>query len=204
MRPVILFAHGAGAGHDHPWMQRWFLRLQDIGDVVPLTYRYRQEGRRMPDSMADLESTHLALAASLAAKHSGRPLVLAGKSMGGRVSVRVANQTEAVAVVAFGYPLVSSGRKKTRRDAALRAVRVPTLLIQGTRDAMGPIDELTDLVADHPTSSLRMRIVDDGDHSLECRKRPLRLKGLGQDDIDTEIQFDVKRFLDDIIAARVG
>ena len=132
MRPVFLFAHGSGAGHEHPWMQRWYLLLSDLGDVVPLTYQYMQEGRRLPSPIEHLEEEHIKAASSVVRDHRGRPLVLVGKSLGGRVSVRVANRTTAVATVALGYPLVSSGRKATRRDAPLRETRVHTLLVQGT------------------------------------------------------------------------
>ena len=59
MRPVFLFAHGSGAGHAHPWMQRWYLLLSDLGDVVPLTYQYMQDGRRLP-SPVELCSAALA------------------------------------------------------------------------------------------------------------------------------------------------
>ena len=194
-RPVILLAHGAGAGHEHPWMQRWRLRLSDLADVHCLTYTYREEGRRLPDPMDRLEARHLRAAAALSHAHPDQPLVLVGKSMGGRVSVRVADRTDAVAVVAFGYPLVSSGKRQTRRDAPLRAIRTPTLLVQGTRDPMGPIDELLELVSSHPTGALRLRVVDDGDHSLECRKRPLRQAGRTQDDVDEEVLYDVGRFV---------
>ena len=199
MHPVILFAHGSGAGHDHPWMQRWRLRLSDLGEVFPLTYAYMEEGRRIPPPVARLETEHIQQATALARAHRDRPLLLIGKSLGSRVSVMIAARTPAVATIAFGYPLVSSGRKATRRDAPLRATPVPTLLIQGTRDAMGPIPDLVDLVADHPTQSLRLRVVDDGDHSLECRKRPLRLAGRNQDDVDDEILYDIRRFIRSVL-----
>ena len=195
MRPVFLFAHGSGAGHEHPWMQRWHLLLSDLGDVVPLTYQYMQDGRRLPSPVERLEEEHIKAASGVARDYRDRPLVLVGKSLGGRISVRIADRTTAVATVALGYPLVSSGRKATRRDAPLRATRVPTLLVQGTRDAMGPMDDFVDLVADHPQQQLRLRVVDDGDHSLECRKRPLRAAGRTQDDVDREILYDIRRFL---------
>ena len=45
-------------------------------------------------------------------------------------------------------------------------------------------------------ATARLRMVEDGDHSLECRKRPLRKEGRTQDDVDAEIQFDIQRFVD--------
>ncbi len=198
MRPLILFSHGAGAGHDHPWLQRWRLRLSDIGDVFPLTYPYMAEGRRLPNPMAQLESAHIKHATALARKYNRQPLVMMGKSMGGRVAVRVANRVPAAAVVCFGYPLISSGKNPTRRDAPLREVEVPTLLVQGTRDPKSPIDDLLELVAHHPKQMLRLREVEDGDHSLECRKLPLRATARTQDDVDEEILYDIRRFLIDL------
>ncbi|HCH64691.1 MAG TPA: hypothetical protein DFR83_17930 [Deltaproteobacteria bacterium] len=67
--------------------------------------------------------------------------------------------------------------------------------MQGTRDPMGPIDDFVDLVADHPTQQLRLRVVEDGDHSLECRKRPLRAVGRTQDDVEREVLYDIRGFL---------
>jgi len=196
VKPLIVFAHGAGAGHDHPWMQRWYLRLSDLGEVRRLTYPYIERGGRLPDKMPVLEAAHLEVASALAVSNPGRPLLLVGKSMGGRVSVRIADQLHATAVIALGYPLISSGRRKTVRDQALRDVRTPTLLVQGSRDKMTDLDRFLELVADHPTQALRLRMVEDGDHSLECRKRPLRKEGRTQDDVDAEIQFDIQRFVD--------
>ena len=163
--------------------------------MVPLTYTYMQEGRRIPSPVETLEAEHVKAASAIARAHRDRPLILAGKSLGGRVSVHVAHRTPAVASVVFGYPLISTGRRAVRRDAPLRAASNPTLLVQGTRDAMGPINDFVDLVADHPTQQLRLRIVDDGDHSLECRKRPLRAVGRNQDDVDREILYDIRAFL---------
>jgi len=179
-------------------MQRWRLRLSDIGDVHPLTYPYMRAARRLPDPIEKLEEAHLRAVEELCRTHPNRNLVLAGKSLGARVAVRVADRTAAIGTLAFGYPLVSSGKRQTLRDGPLRLARTPTLLVQGTRDPMGPIDLFTDLVADHASESLRLRIVVDGDHSLECRKRPLRARGQTQDDVDDEILYDLRRFLESI------
>ena len=65
---------------------------------------------------------------------------------------------------------------------------------------MTDLNLFIDLVADHPTRALRLRMVEDGDHSLECRKRPLRAEGRTQDDVDAEIQFDIQQFVDAVRA----
>lgn len=195
MKPLILFAHGAGAGHQHPWMQRWHLMLGDIGDIRCITYPYIKRGAKLPDKMPVLEAAHLEAATQLSAANPNRPLLLVGKSMGARVSVHIADEARATAVIAFGYPLVSSGRKKTLRDQALRDTRTPTLLVQGSRDKMTDLDLFLELVSEHPTKALRLRMVNDGDHSLECRKLPLRREGRTQDDVDAEILFDTQRFV---------
>src|SRR5947207_2840378 len=46
MRPVFLFAPGAGAPSSHPWTQRWKQRLTRIGEVETFDYDYMREGRR--------------------------------------------------------------------------------------------------------------------------------------------------------------
>ena len=177
-------------------MQRWFLRLCDLGEVHRLTYPYIQQGKRMPDKLPVLMDAHREAAQRLVEANPGRPLLLVGKSLGSRVSVHIADAVGATAVIALGYPLVSNSRRRTLRDQALRDVRTPTLLIQGSRDEMTDLNLFIDLVADHPTRALRLRMVEDGDHSLECRKRPLRAEGRTQDDVDAEIQFDIQQFVD--------
>ncbi len=82
MKPLILFAHGAGAGHTHPWMQRWYLMLHEIGEIHRLTYPYIERKARLPDKMPVLEAAHLKAATDLTTAHPNRPLLLIGKSMG--------------------------------------------------------------------------------------------------------------------------
>ena len=123
MTPLILFAHGAGAGHQHPWMQRWYLRLCDMGEVHRFTYPYMTQGKRLPDKLPKLIAAHEEMASQLSLSHPGRPIILIGKSMGARVSVHIADKVHASAVIALGYPLISSGRQQTVRDQPLRDVR---------------------------------------------------------------------------------
>jgi predicted alpha/beta-hydrolase family hydrolase len=54
MKPLLLFAPGAGAPSTHPWMRRWAALLGAIGVVRPLDYDYMLDGRRRPDRLPDL------------------------------------------------------------------------------------------------------------------------------------------------------
>jgi hypothetical protein len=59
-KPLLLFAHGAGAGQSHPWMQSWAQRLSKLGSVAPFDYPY-MAGK----SMGSRVGCHLALEVSV-------------------------------------------------------------------------------------------------------------------------------------------
>src|SRR4051812_6070037 len=111
--PLFLFAHGAGAPSSSAWMKRWAERLGALGVVVPFDYPYMRNGRKTPDRLPALIAAHRAALDEASAKHGqGRPIVLAGKSMGSRVGCHLAVELFAegrapAAVVCFGYPLRS-------------------------------------------------------------------------------------------------
>ena len=87
--PAFLLAPGAGAPSSHPRMQAFARLLGTIGPVEPFDYPYALEGRKRPDPLPKLIAAHRGALAALRAKHNG-PIVLAGKSMGGRVGCHVA------------------------------------------------------------------------------------------------------------------
>jgi hypothetical protein len=81
---LFLFAHGAGAPSSHPWMLRWAELLTTIGNVAAFDYPYLAEGRKRPDPLPKLIEAHRAALEKARQSHAG-PVVLIGKSMGGRV-----------------------------------------------------------------------------------------------------------------------
>jgi uncharacterized protein len=42
LKPILLFAPGAGAPSSHPWMEGWKERLTTIGPVEVFDYPYMQ------------------------------------------------------------------------------------------------------------------------------------------------------------------
>src|SRR5690348_17607408 len=85
MRPLFLFAPGAGAPSFHPWMQNWKRRLSEIGEVETFDYDYMRAGRRRPDRLPQLIAAHRTALAAAREKHQPAATFLIGKSMGARI-----------------------------------------------------------------------------------------------------------------------
>ena len=197
MKAFFLFAPGAGAPSSHPWMQRWKSRLGEIGDVETFDYDYMREGRKRPDRLPQLIATHRAALAEVRAKTSG-PIILIGKSMGGRIGCHVALEEKVNGVVCLGYPLCAMGDHSKLRDQVLRDLRTPILFVQGTRDALCPLD-LLEAVRSEMTAPNFLHVVEAGDHSLLLRKKDLG--GQTQEDVDQRILKIIAEFVARFTAA---
>ncbi len=143
--------------------------LADAGyPVLTFNYPYMEAGKKAPNRPPILLAAHAAAAAKLK-ERVGR-IVLAGKSMGGRMGSHLAAEGESVAgVVFYGYPLVGIGKGEPRDVSHLKEVGAPMLFVQGTRDRLAPLDLITPVVERLPKTSLH--IVEDGDHSYKVPKR---------------------------------
>jgi predicted alpha/beta-hydrolase family hydrolase len=194
---AFLLAPGAGAPSSHPRMRTFARLLGSIGLVEPLDYPYAIEGRRRPDPLPKLITAHRTALAALRAKHDG-PIVLAGKSMGGRVGCHVALVEPVEAVICLGYPLCGAGDRSKLRDQVLLKLKVPTMFVQGTRDPLCPLDLLEPVRKRmHAPSSLT--VVEGGDHSLVVAKTALKALGSSQEDVDNGMLTAIARFLRGIL-----
>ena len=191
VKPFFLFAPGAGAPSSHPWMQRWKESLTQIGDVETLDYDYMREGRKRPDRLPQLISAHRAALAAARTKTSG-PIILIGKSMGGRVGCHVALEEKVDGVVCMGYPLCAMGDRSKLRDQVLRDLRTPILFVQGTRDSLCPLD-LLESVRKEMSAPNVLHVVEGGDHSLIVRKKDLGSET--QEDVDQRIAKAISDFV---------
>jgi len=166
----VLLAHGAGAGQDHPWIAtvREGLALRGLF-VVSFNYRYTEAGKRAPDRMPMLLNVHRAAADVLAGECDR--VVLAGKSMGGRVGSHLVGDEDwpAAGLVYFGYPLVPMGKGEARPTDHLAEIIVPQLFFAGTRDRLSPPTLIAPIAASVADGTLE--VVDDGDHSFKVLKR---------------------------------
>jgi predicted alpha/beta-hydrolase family hydrolase len=100
-----------------------FSRKQPAGDFAP--------------ELDDLRSVRDAVI-----RDGARRLALVGRSFGGRMCARLAAIEPPDALVLLGYPIAPPNRPRPDDEAALEAVRCPTLIVQGDRDRLGPLDVL--------------------------------------------------------------
>jgi predicted alpha/beta-hydrolase family hydrolase len=195
MKPLILFAPGAGAPASHHWMQNWKDLLGEIGEVETFDYNYMRESRKRPDPLPRLITTHREALGKAREKHTSRSTILIGKSMGGRVGCHVSLEEKVAGLVCLGYPLCAMGDRTKIRDEILRALSTPILFVQGTRDSLCPLDLLEKVRAEMKAPNL-MHVVEGGDHSLRVPKRQLQASGETQKHVDRGILKAITGFVD--------
>src|SRR5437763_10091412 len=197
MKPLILFAPGAGAPSSHPGMQYWKVRLSEIGDVETFDYDYMRDGRKRPDPLPKLIAVHRKILSQARARHPAGSTILIGKSMGGRIGCHVSLEERVDALVCLGYPLCAMGDRTKLRDEILRALSTPILFVQGTRDSLCPLDLLERVRADMKTQNV-LHVVEGGDRSLRVPKRQLQATGSTPEDIDQQILKAIAEFVDQL------
>jgi predicted alpha/beta-hydrolase family hydrolase len=191
-QPSILFAPGAGASSSSSWMTEWAERLSSVGPVTRFDYPYMLAGRRRPDPQPALIAAHREALVSLRERFPG-PVVLAGKSMGSRMGCHVSLEEPVACLVCFGYPLRAAGSGKLR-DAVLCELSTPILFVQGTRDALCPLDDLEKVRARMQAPN-ELLVVEGGDHSLEITARSLKEQGVTRAEVDARLLSAIERFV---------
>jgi len=193
---VILLAHGAGAGMRHPFMEQISESLADQGlGTLRFNFIYMEKGNKAPDRP---KKAIAAISASLEALKtiSQLPILLAGKSFGGRMASHLAALQAlegVVGLVFLGFPLHASGKPGIERTAHLQEVSLPMLFLQGTRDTLAQLP-MIESVCDQLANS-ELQIIDGADHSFKMLKR----SGKTQDEVIGELSVLVRKFADNLI-----
>jgi predicted alpha/beta-hydrolase family hydrolase len=173
-RACFVFAHGAGAGMAHPFMETVATGLCDRG-IATLRYQfpYMEKGSKRPDAPAVAHAAVRAAAAEAARLSAGLPLIAGGKSFGGRMT----SQAQAIAPLAnvrglafLGFPLHPPGKPSTSRAAHLSGIKIPMLFLQGTRDDFAKMPLLEPVVKGLGALA-SLHVVQEGDHSLHVLAR---------------------------------
>jgi uncharacterized protein len=196
-RRLILFAPGAGASSSHPWMQNWKQRLSEIGVVETFDYDYMRAGRKRPDPLPQLIAAHRKALQAAREKYQPDSTLLIGKSMGGRIGCHVSLEEKVDGLVCLGYPLCAMGDRTKLRDEVLRALTAPILFVQGTRDALCPLNLLEHVRTEMKAPNF-LHVVEGGDHSLRVPKSQRQATGETQEDVDQRILNAIAGFVDQL------
>ena len=166
---TVALAHGAGGAMDSPFMTTIAEGLAAAGlraarFEFPYMAERRKDGKlRPPDRIDVLRDSWLEAIAALGADD----LVIGGKSLGGRVASLVAEQALVRGLVCLGYPFHPPGKPETLRVGHLLDMRMPALILQGTRDPFGRPPEVRNYAL---PPNVRIHWLADGDHSFKPRK----------------------------------
>jgi hypothetical protein len=170
---LLVFAHGAGAGMRNTFMERMSEQLAHCG-VATFRYNfpYMEQAKKRIDPKPILLST---VRAAIAAAHTEvpqLPLFAGGKSMGGRMTSLASAESpleDLKGILFFGFPLHPAGTPSTERADHLRAVNIPMLFLQGTRDSLADLSLLTPVCAGLG-SRATLHIIEGADHSFHVPK----------------------------------
>jgi predicted alpha/beta-hydrolase family hydrolase len=196
--PGLVLAHGAGNDMHSPFLT--YLAGELAADILTMRFNfpYTEQGRRAPDPAPRLEAAYRAAITALLGRAGlgPQPLVIGGKSMGGRIASHLAAAGQELAGLVFlGYPLHPAGKPDQRRDAHLPTIRCPMLFIQGARDRLCDLDLLRP-VLQRLAAPHHLHVIDEGDHSFHVPKRT----GRTDTEIWDEIRAVITDWLRDVVA----
>ena len=169
-KPTLLLYPGAGSGRDHSSLVAVEASLGSRASVERFDFPYRREGRRAPDRAPKLMA---AIRDDLSTMRRRRgPVVMGGRSMGGRMTSMVAADVDGggpvarlAGLVLICYPLHPPGKPERLRVEHLVDLTVPCLFVSGTRDPFGTPAELTEWTATIPAPVEHVWI-EGGRHDL--------------------------------------
>jgi len=169
---VLVLAHGAGAGMNHPFMESLSSKLAEKNiTVFRYNFPYIEQKKRSPDPpnilMAAVKS-----AVTKAEEMYSLPVFAGGKSLGGRMSSNAASKNMLVGIMGiifFGFPLHAPGKPSNERAENLFIVNSPMLFIQGTKDKLADLNLLLPVLKKLGDKAT-IQIIEGADHSFHVPK----------------------------------
>jgi uncharacterized protein len=173
-RACFVFAHGAGAGMTHSFMEAFAAGLSERGiATLRNQFPYMEKGSKRPDQPAVAQAAVRAAVVKAAEIFPGLALIAGGKSFGGRMTsqAQAAAPLPGVRGLAFvGFPLHPAGKPSTDRADHLAKIDIPMLFLQGTRDSLAEV-ALIEPVVQRLGSHATLHLLDGADHSFHVLAR---------------------------------
>ena len=174
--PLFIFAHGAGAPASADFMETIAkgLALQGIR-VARFNFPYMQQRvdngtRRPPERAPKLIAQYQQLIASI-----DQPMVIGGKSMGGRMASLVASDpttdelsvnSKIKGIACLGFPFHPANKPESLRTEHFPLIKQAVYIAQGERDKLGTKE---DVASYSLPDNIEWLWLEDGDHDLKPR-----------------------------------
>ena len=174
--PLFVFAHGAGAPASADFMETIAkgLALQGIR-VARFNFPYMQQRvdngtRRPPERAPKLIAQYQQLIASI-----DQPMVIGGKSMGGRMASLVASDpttdelsvnSKIKGIACLGFPFHPANKPESLRTEHFPLIKQAIFIAQGERDKLGTKE---DVASYGLPDNIDWLWLEDGDHDLKPR-----------------------------------
>jgi predicted alpha/beta-hydrolase family hydrolase len=195
----FVFAHGAGAGMTHPFMEQIAAGLYERGiATLRFQFPYMEKGSKRPDTPAVAHAAVRAAVAEGRKRCHGIPPVAGGKSFGGRMTSQAQAELPLVGVHALaflGFPLHPSGKPSATRAEHLSKIKIPMLFIQGTRDKLAESSILAPVVKKLGRKATQLQVLE-ADHAFHVPARSSR----NDRDVMTEICNGLSSWIARVVA----
>ena len=170
---ALVLSHGAGAGMDHPFMESLAIKLA-AHKIATLRFNFpfKEKGSGPPDRPKKAHPTILAAVETAFDEFKGLPIIVGGKSFGGRMTSQIAAEQklqQIAGIVYYGFPLHAPGKYGKERAAHLPQIAVPQLFLQGTRDTLARIDLIKEVTQE--IEGAKLVIFEGRDHSFKTLKK---------------------------------
>lgn len=171
--PLFVFAHGAGAPATSDLMETVATGLAKQGiRVARFNFPYMQQRvdhgtRRPPERAPKLIGQYQQIIAGIE-----QPMVIGGKSMGGRMASLVAsaqdsdNQGKIKGIACLGFPFHPANKPEQLRCDHFPLIRQAIFIAQGERDKLGSKEEISGY---NLPENINWLWLEDGDHDLKPR-----------------------------------
>lgn len=189
--PVFVCAHGAGGNMDDKAVLAVSSTLTGRGiGVVRFNFLYRARGKGAPDPMPRLMACFSAVNRDVATRWPKAPLIIGGRSMGGRTASMLAAEGEPCAgLLLLAYPLHPPGQPAKLRVEHLPRITVPVLALSGTRDTFATPEIMNRTIASLGRS-WQFHWIEAADHSFLVQKKSGRTNAEVQQEVgDTVMQW---------------
>ena len=173
MKSILVLAHGAGAGMNHPFMTSLSTELAALAiGTMRFNFPFTEHKKNRPDVPAVAHKAIESAIQKTLELFPSTPLFAGGKSFGGRMTSQYFSKQdikEVKGIVFVGFPLHPPGNPSIDRAEHLKEVKKKMLFLQGPRDTLAQWDLIEQVTSSLSTAKLVK--IEGADHAFKVAKQ---------------------------------